>query len=191
MKALIALAATLLLVGCASVNKVSNGTHTVGERMTMNIDGAWNHLDFPGIKPAQIWSMEGITVDELMVFSGIADGQAIHPEAAANSKQKDFRFRRDMKTEEIAALFEGMLTRDGSLFKLVKLEPYRFGGKSGLRFEYERTRKIDNVQQRGVGFAAVDRGELFALLYHAPRLTFFPRHQARVESLARGIVIKG
>jgi hypothetical protein len=43
----------------------------------------------------------------------------------------------------------------------------------------------DNVQLSGVGCGAVGRGELSALLYHAPRLVFFPRHQGRVEPIAR------
>ena len=36
----------------------------------------------------------------------------------------------------------------------------------------------------------VNQGELFALIYHAPRLTFFPRHQARVEAMAKAVMIK-
>jgi hypothetical protein len=41
-----------------------------------------------------------------------------------------------------------------------------------------------------VGFGAVSKGELFALLYHAPRLAFFPRHQPRVEQIARSARLK-
>jgi hypothetical protein len=29
-----------------------------------------------------------------------------------------------------------------------------------------------------------------ALIYHAPRLSFFPRHQARVEAIAKSVSIK-
>jgi len=185
---LIALA--LFVAGCATVKKVESGSNMVSEHLSINIEGNWNHLDFPGIKPAQVWTMEGVTVDEFLIYSGIQGGQVMHPENASSSKLKNFVFRSAMQTEEIVSLLEGVLSRDNSTFKLLKLEPYPFGGKKGFRFEYERIRKVDNVQLRGIGFGAVDKGELYALLYHAPRLTFFPRHQARVEAIAKTALIR-
>lgn len=155
-----------------------------------NMQMGWNHLDFPGIKPAQVWTMEGIAVDELLIYSGIKDGQMMHAEGAAGGKQQNFVFRSTMQTEAIVAMLEGVMSRDNSVFKLTRLEPYRFGGRQGFRFEYERIRKVDNVQLLGVGFGAVDRGELFALVYHAPRLTFFPRHRTQVEAMAKAAVIR-
>jgi len=95
-----------------------------------------------------------------------------------------------MQPDEIVALFEGMLTRDGSEFKLVKLEPAVFGGVKGFRFEYAVTRKTDNVVLLGIGYSAVSKGELFALVYQAPRLTFFSRHKHRVEQIARSARVK-
>lgn len=180
----------LTIAGCATVKKVESGVRPVGERLTINIQGEWNHLDFPGIKPAAVWTMEGVTIDEFLIYSGIKDGQAMHPENGGNGQKKSFVFRSAMQTEEIVSMFEGVLTRDGSTFKLLKVEPYTFGGRKGFRYEYERVRKVDGVIQQGVGFGAVDKGELFALLYQAPRLTFFPRHQGRVESIAQSAKIE-
>lgn len=190
MRILMSLFLVLTLAACASVKKIETGVNPVGDRLSVKVDSSWNHIDFPGIKPAQVWTIEGITVDELLIYSGIRDGQAMHPENPSGSKQKDFVFRSSMQPEEIVSMFEGVLARENSTFKLVRLEPYRFAGRSGFRFEYERIRKFDNVQLRGVGFGAVDNGELFALLYHAPRLTFFPRHVAQVEAMARSVVIR-
>ena len=189
MKKLLLALLLVTVAGCASVRKVESGPNAVGERLTVNIDGAWNHLDFPGIKPAQLWTMEGVTIDEFLVYPGIRDGDVIHAEGSGG-RQPKIVFRSRMQTEEIVSMFEAMLTRDGSVFKLLRLEPYPFAGRRGFRFEYERIRKVDNVQLRGVVFGAVDNGELFALLYHAPRLTFYPQHQARVEAIARSASIK-
>ncbi|MCK9282800.1 MAG: hypothetical protein M0P39_00775 [Rhodocyclaceae bacterium] len=189
MRGLLLAVLALSVFGCASVKKVESGTNRLGERFTISIEGAWNQLDFPGVKPAQVWTMEGVTVDEFLIFNGIRDGEVMNSKSG-NGKQQDFVFRKSMPTEEIVSLFEGVLSRDNAVFKLIKIEPYPFGGKKGFRFEYERIRKTDNVQLRGVGFGAVDGGDLFALLYHAPRLTFFPRHQARVEAIAATAVIR-
>lgn len=190
MKKLLVVLLAMLLAACASVRKVESGANPVGERMSISVDGNWNHLDFPGLRPAQVWTMEGIAIDELLVYAGIRDGQAMHPEFSGDGKRKNFVFRKAMQTEEIVSMLEGVLSRDGSTFKLRKLEPFAFGGKKGFRFEYERIRKIDGVRLLGIAFGAVDREELFALVYQAPRLTFFPRHQARVEAIARAVTIK-
>jgi hypothetical protein len=43
---------------------------------------------------------------------------------------------------------------------------------------------------RGLGYGTVSKGELFAMLYTAPRLTFFARHRERVEQMARSATLK-
>lgn len=178
------------LAGCGSVRKIESGTVTVGERLSLNIEGNWNHLDFPQLKPAKIWTMEGVTVDELLIFSSIRDGEALHADRNTGGNKKDVTFRSSMPPEEIVSMFESLLTRDSSTFKLTKVEPYPFGGKKGIRFDYERIRKSDSVVQNGMGFGTIDKGELFAMIYQAPRLTFFPRHKARVELMAKSVLVK-
>ena len=181
----------LAVAGCASVAKVDSGPRTVGERLTVTLEGPWNRISAPGLGPAETWTMEGLPVDQLLIYAGLKDGQAIHAEdRAASARQKSFYFRAAMQPDAIAALFEGMLTRDGSRYTLVKLEPATFGGVKGFRFEYSLTRKIDNVQLSGIGYGGVSKGELFAIVYMAPRLAFFPRHVAKVEQIGRSAVVK-
>lgn len=190
MKKLFVLCALLLLSGCVSVAKVETGERTVGERLLVNIDGAWNHVNAPGLGPAEIWTMEGMPVDQLRLYSGIKDGQAMHAESAGSGERKSFSFRASMQPDEIAGLFEGMLTSDGSRYRLGKLEPASFAGQKGFRFEYSLVRKVDDVHLSGVGYAVVNRNELFAVVYMAPRLVFYPRHIARVEHIGKSMRIK-
>jgi hypothetical protein len=178
----VVLAAALAACAPMTTQKVDTGDKTVGERLVLRPDSAWNEL--PGDRPAHVWTMEGVPIDRLLIYSGIKDGDAIHP-PARDANAKSFRFRSGMQADEIVSMFEGMLTRDGSAFSLVKLEPTTFGGSKGVRFEYKLLRKADNVPLAGVGYAAINDGQLFTLLYSAPRLTFFPRHQASVEHLAQ------
>ncbi len=183
------LAPLLFLSGCASINKVESGTRAVGERLTLSIDRPWNHVAFPGIEPGEMWTLEGTSVDELRIFSGIKNGEVMHP-AGFDKTRKSFAFRSTMPTEEIVAMFEGIVTRDQSSFTLTRVEPYPFAGRKGFRFEFARERKGDGVQQRGVGYGAVDRNELFAIVYIAPRLTYFDKYLPRVEALAKSAQIK-
>ena len=189
MKKLIIALCALALAGCVAMAKVETGDRTIGNRLTVKLEGAWNHLEAPGLGPAQTWTMEGLPIDQLLLYSGIKDGELVHAREGGG-KRKDFAFRSNMQPDEIVAMFEGMLTRDGSSFKLVKLEPSSLGGLKGFRFEYALTRKVDNVVLSGVGYGAVSKGELFAILYMAPRLGFFARHAPQVERIARSALIK-
>jgi hypothetical protein len=189
MKALVAALVVLALAGCATVQKVDSGEQSAGERLLVSLKGPWNRVSVPGTGPAQIWTMEGLPIDQLRIYSGIKNDEAL-AKAAPGSGRKDFVFRSSMQPDEIVSLFEGMFTRDGSSFRLAKLEPTPFGGGKGFRFEYTLIRKADNVELSGVGYGAVDQGELFALLYLAPKLTFFPRHQGQVNEMARSARLK-
>jgi hypothetical protein len=174
----------LALAACAPmVQKVDGGNKSVGERLVLKPDSAWNELT--GEPPAHVWTLEGVPIDRLLIYSGIKDGEAISPKTSGNGTLKSIAFRSSMQGDEIVAMFEGMLTRDQSTFTLVKLEPAAFGGGKGVRFQYELIRKADNVPLAGAGYAVVDGGQLFAVLYNAPRLAFFPRHRAEFEHLAQ------
>ena len=130
---------------------------------------------------------------QLLVYSGIKEGEEITANTVAGrpeAERKTIKFRAAMQPDEVVSMFEAMFTRDGSTFKLEKLEPASFGGVKGFRFEYTFTRKVDGAQLRGLGYGVVDRDTLFAMVYMAPRLTFFPRHQARVEQMASSAKLK-
>lgn len=178
----------LELAGCATVTKMDSGQQSIGERLLVTLDGPWNQVQVPALKPAQTWTMEGLPVDQLRIYAGIKDGDAI--DAGGGSNAKRFNFRAGMQADDIVGMFEGMLTRDGSTFKLDKLEPWSFGGEKGFRFEFTFTRKIDGVVNSGVGYGTVSKDELFALLYAAPRLGFFARHKDKVEQIARSARVK-
>lgn len=190
-KKIASILALLAIAGCATITKLESGERSIGERLVLVLDGPWNHVEAPGLGPAQTWTMEGLPVDQLLVYSGIKNNQVIHAEpSGASATRKSFSFRSSMQPDEVVSMFEGMMTRDGSKFELTKMEPMAFGGQKGFRFEYSLARRADNVRLSGVGYGAVAKGELYAILYVAPRLTFFERQKDRVEKMARAARLK-
>ena len=189
MRRTLAIALLSTLAACTTVSKMETGEQTVGDRLAVHLEGAWNHVSGPGIGPAHTWTMEGLPIDQLLIYTGIKDGETVHQPDNSGTR-KNFSFRSTMQAEDVVAMFEGMMTRDGSVFKLAKLEPMAFAGQKGFRFEFSVTRKVDSVQLSGVGYGAVAKGELFAILYAAPQLGFFPRHQRSVEQMARSAKLK-
>jgi hypothetical protein len=195
MKLLLAL--TLLLASCAIVNKGEPGEQLIGNRLNLTIDGGWNQFGYYYFDPAQVWTMDGLPVDQLLVYSGIVNNKPMH-RVVENEEHKSVVFRADMTNEDLIAMFQKLLTMDGSALHLGKIEPYNFDGRKGVRFEFARASVhyvpsligiTDSPAYDGLGFAAIDKGELFALIYFAPRLGFFPRHKERVEAIARSAKI--
>jgi len=171
-----------VLAGCtANLKRLDTGETLLGERLAVDLRDPWTQVNVIGQPPR--WTIEGLPLDMLLVYPGVKDGAAIY-KAPAGSEAKVVSFRASMQPEEIIAMFEAALSAGGSTFTLTKLEPKTFIGRKGLRFEFGFLRRSDNMRLSGVGFAAVDNAELFAMLYIAPRLEFFGRHQAKVEQTA-------
>ena len=164
---------------------MQSGEQALGDRLVIQLEGPWNRVRTTG--PAQQWTMEGLPIDDLYIYSGLKDGEAIH---AVSGSAKPFVFHSAMRSDEIISLFEGMLTRDGSTFQLAKSEPATFGGVKGYHFEFKLVRKVDSVELLGLGYGAVSNGELFSIVYVAPKMTFFSQHQGQVENIARDARIK-
>jgi len=167
---------SLALAACASVARLQSGQQAIGDRLVLDFDGAWNQV------ADQVWTREGLPIDQLRVFAGIRDGEPVGDE-------KGPLFRSGLRPDEIPGLLAASLTADGSVFTLLKLERDGFAG-GGYRFEYSLRRKLDNVELAGVGYASVKGGALFALLYSAPKLVFFERDRPAVEHIAQSARIK-
>jgi hypothetical protein len=185
MKRLMFLAALLLfLSGCAGFSKVGPGPTTIGAKMTVELIGPWNKLDGPGLAPAELWTMEGLSLDNLVFYPGLKDGTALGQMAQRKEKEMP-KFRTSMQPHDIVEMYEAFVTNDGSSFRLEKLAPSAFVGTAGFRFDFTLTRKRDEVVLKGVGFGAVREGDLYLMVYRAPRLYYFPKYLPAVEAIAR------
>lgn len=192
-QALVALS-LLALAGCTSIAKIGPGTVAVKD-MSISLDGAWNKFEssalvlFQAPGATEIWTREGFTLDVLAFYVGIADGEFMG-QSLPRSQKKMPQFRVRMAPHEIVEAFETVVTQDGSSFKLGRLEPVRFGGGDGFRFEYTLKRKGDSLLFNGVGYGTVANQKLYLMAYSAPRTYFFPKLLPGLEVVARSASIK-
>lgn len=184
-------ASVLLLAACGSVLKVAQGEVVIKDRLGVKAEHAWNQFERGVDDGTTTWTNEGVTVDSLKFYVGIKDGAVIAPLPPQAKGVQPLTFRASMQAQQIVALYESMLTLDGSSFTLDKLEPTEFLGQKGFRFEYTLNRKADEVPMRGLAVGAVHKGELFLVHYTAPRLVFFQRYQGRVEAIVRSAQLRG
>lgn len=178
------LSLALALTGCAVVTKIGPGEALIAEKIGVPVDAGWNQFAgrFGGSNAAALWTNEGLTVDQLSFYVAMKDGDAIAPPLGKD--QRPLTFKSAMQPHEVVALFEAFYTRDGSSFKLDKLEATDFLGQRGWRANYTVVRKIDDVKLAGSAWATVRAGELFAMTYTAPSIGFYPRQLPRVEKVA-------
>jgi hypothetical protein len=192
MRRVLVVVVTALVAGCAAMAKVDPGQQVVGDHLVVDLDGPWNKFNRKALAGLDVptWTVEGFTVDRLQFFVGIKDGEPIADRPKGAKEQRPLTFHATMKAHEIVALFEGLYTQDGSTFTLDGIEPVPFVGGPGFKFRYTLIRRSDDVKLSGVGYGAVQNGELTAIVYSAPRLGFFPRYQAQIEKMALGARLK-
>lgn len=182
----------LLAAGCAQqLVQVNSGEQTVRDRLLLTVDKPWNQFEQGLGDNTPTWTQEGISVDALRLYVGLKDGALIAPTPAQDKAAKPLAFKSTMQPAEVVALFEALVSRDGSSFQLDRLAPQAFAGGNGFRFDFSSVRKRDEVRLRGIGWGVVRNGELFLMTYTAPRLAFFERHLPSVEAMARSARIKG
>ena len=195
MKLLFVFVLASFLAGCAGVVKVE-GDQVVNGRMTVKVTEAWNKVSVAGnAQPFDVWTQEGLSLDHLRLWAAVKPGQSLMtlPPGSIPAGQKAPRlptFRAGIPPDELVGLFELMYSADGSIFSMSKVEPTRFAGEPGVRFEFTVLRKRDDVPLRGVGWIAINNNELFAASFVAPRLSFFPRLLPRAESIVETARIK-
>lgn len=177
----------LLLAGCTSITTVHDGSVSIGEGLVVSGSGHWNRLEPDAEADAdEAWTAEGVTLDMVLFYAGIADGGAL---GARADKDNLPLFRAGMLPHDIVELYEAMVARDGGAFRLERLAPASFGGARGFVFEH-RTTPRSGPELRGRAYGAVVDGRLYLISYTAPEGYFYAKHLAAVEALAASARIK-
>jgi hypothetical protein len=168
----------LLLAGCSSMERVAPGTFTIKDALTVSADGRWNRLE-PPRDGAEIWTADGMTLDRLTFYVGVAEGETLG--AAPSAKAP--RWRASMSPHDVVELYEALVTQEGSAFRLERLAPAQFGGRQGFLFEHTTVPR-DGPALGGLAYGAVAGGMLYLMSYTAPKSYFYAKHLAEVRAIA-------
>ena len=136
----------------------------------------WNHLGSRVGRNAESWTMDGLSLDDVTFYGGIVNDETLFKER--NKKDKPLpKFSSTMLPPDVVQMFEESyrIANDTSVFSVDKVEPTKFLGASGFRFEYAFTSK-DEVERKGVGTAAIVGGKLYMITYEAPVIYYFAKY---------------
>jgi hypothetical protein len=148
---------------------------------------AWNRqspseLVVSSAAPLEFWTQDGSTLQLMLVFGGVPDGQGLFRKYHDKS---DFpAFRATMTASEIMELVEATLGKmsGSTLIQARDLKPARLGGLDGFQFAYSFTGK-DEIDRDGIASGVVKDGKLYLLLYSGAKLHHFGKYRPEVERM--------
>jgi len=158
--------------------------------MRVTPSSAWNRWSARPSKKGEIWTLDGVSLNELSFYAGIAPGEAIFKER--NKKDKPLpKFSAQMLAPEIVQLFEATsrITLATSLFEIDSVEPTTFLGKPGVRFTYHYSVQGDELRRNGEGRAAVINGKLYLSNFAAPAIHYFDASIGEVRGIMDGATL--
>jgi len=181
----------LLAGGCTSYATVEPLRTTIDDAFIVEPQVTWTRIQRLGPSdPNQIWTIDGVRLNALLFYPGIADNEPLVRQK--DSQEKAPVFRKDLSSEEIMELFEATLTRStqSTLTETHNLRPVRFGGVPGFRFEMTFTMK-DEVPRKATIAGAVRDDRLYLIVYQAPRLYYFDKYAGIVEDIIASVQFVG
>lgn len=177
----------LWLTGCAAmapIAPVAPGTAQVAD-LTLTPGPGWNELTQSKDDNRAAWTRDGISIDRLWVFAGIADGETLLEEPK-NSGAAFPRFRAGMLPNELVAFTEsylGKLFGEGdAVVTTMNLRPQRFGSEDGVRFE-AAIQVADGADRKGVIGAFVANARLYMVMYLAADPYYFDLNREAAEKV--------
>ena len=147
----------------------------------------WNRASLRPSKKGEIWTQDGISLNQISFFAGILPGESIYKDR--NKKESPLPlFDARMTAPEIVQLFEatnriGLKT---SLFEIDQVEPAKLAGHDGVRFTYHYVVQDQEVRRKGEARAAVIGGKLYLIEYEAAAIHYFDRGIAEARSMMDG-----
>lgn len=134
---------------------------------------AWNKLGARPGRGAEVWTLDGPPLNEITFYGAIQNDQPIFRDRDRRERPLP-HFSSTMLLTDLPTLLENSY-RTGlgvTVYTTDRMEPTRFGGRDGVRFEYSFT-DGDEVRRRGEGYGAVVNGRLYLITFEAPVIHYF------------------
>lgn len=149
----------------------------------------WNKLGARPGRGAEVWTLDGPALNEITFYGAIQANQPIFRES--NRRERPLpRFSSTMLLTDIPTLLETSYRagRGITIFSSDRMEPTRFGGRDGIRFEYSFVDN-DEVRRRGEAYGAIVNDRLYLITYEAPAIHFFDSSIEAYRQVVSGTTI--
>jgi hypothetical protein len=198
----------LLVSGCtaAGYTPVAPGRHVVLDNLSVEPGTAWTQVQVTvddivwastiytsgdvgltrSTKNAEVWTIDVPSLESVVFFVGVADGQAlIEP---AEGRQKLPPFHSNMAPNDVMELVRATLTQAAAAIVSEgrNLRPAKVADIDGFRFDLDYTLK-DEVDRNLTAIGVVRDGRLYLILYQGTKIYYYDKHLADFERLAESV----
>ena len=163
--------------GLAHKLRESGKTEAVAQSdMTVTPTLDWNRLDGRIGKRTETWTLDGEQLNNVTFFGGIAPGNPLIRERDRKNRPLP-DFTSQTLLPEIPELLERTYRADSDIgtFSVLSVAPARFLAQDGVEFTYSYV-DADGLTRLGLARAVIVQGDLFMMLYEAPRLHYYERN---------------
>ena len=150
----------------------------------------WNRLGGRVGRNAESWTLDGLTLNDMTFYGGIADNTALFREV--NKRDTPLpHFSSTMLIPDVAQLFEASyrVANSTSLMAIDSVEPAPFAGNPGFRFTYNFTVQNEEVKRFGEARGAIVGGKLYMITFEAPVIYYFKHDLDAFRKLADSATI--
>jgi len=188
-KRLLPILLLLLVAACANYTLVPAGRTAVQGTLSVEPGIPWNRFErvAGGVSGSsnqnEQWTLNGIGLDSVQFFAGIADGQAMI-KATGDGKETYPAFHKSMTASEIMDLFEATFIRSAktTVASTRNLRTAKFGDVDGFRFEMSYVLK-DEIDRELSAAGAVKNEKLYLIVYGGPKLYYYDRYLPEFDKL--------
>lgn len=185
----LALAGSLIaLAGCETYQAVEPGLRPVGDGMTVTSTKPWVSVNTPyALKgPDVTWTLDGLGLNRLLIFGGIDDGKALITAKQRAGVPPPPAFARTMDGLELGELVGATVSRTmagGVAVETLSLNPVTFMAHPGFEMEFAFPTS-SGLEMRGFASGANIDGELFLVMFVAPRMHYYGKDLAEARAIA-------
>ena len=185
-----ALVSVLGLAACASYTAIDAAAPVpVGDNVLVSPQINWGKAPFPGFT-GELWTEDGMRLDSLMFFTGIAPGKALI-DASGVSKTEMKVYQAGMVPDDVMELLSSNFSKLGyQQVHASNLRPAPFGPVGGFRFDLTFS-TVDGLNMKGMALAAQRDGKLDLILFIAPTEYYYDHYSPTVEKIFGSVQVAG
>ncbi|UCH49517.1 MAG: hypothetical protein JSU95_07000 [Betaproteobacteria bacterium] len=182
----------LLLAGCETTGSRSFGLieaqrQTIDNVISVEPGLTWNKVrssKFTG--NIEVWTLDGPTLNTLMFFTGVPDGEPLFVRRAVNQKSVEQPpvFKSDMNPFEIQELLEATMARNfqTTIADSRGLRPQLIDQGRGFRFDTSLVGR-DEVERHGVFVGTIQRNKLYGAWFQGAKHHYFYRYLGEYDRI--------
>lgn len=153
-------------------------------KLTVTPGEDWNRWSTRPIKKSEIWTLDGVSLNELYFVSGLVGGETLYRDA--NKKDAPLpKFASSMQLSDIPDFVESSqrIALNTSMFRITGSEAIQFAGLPGVKFTYEYAVEGNALVRKGLAAGTIANGQLHLITFTAPATYYFDRDRPKVEAI--------